>query len=405
VPPASEGEIDDVSATETLPWGEITDETIAHAAELTGTELRRDRFRWVSEATFDAIQHFAEGIGDRNPLWRSREYAQGTRWGAVLAPPTFLYAVDFTVVAPRLAGVQWIYAGTDWTFYDVVRLGDGFDPVTTFLGQELKGGEFARRWVMQTGHVRYVRRSDGALVAEANGHTARTPRGEALKREGRTKYELRTKQEYTAEQIEDIERQILAETPRGATPRHWEDVEVGEQVRPVVKGPLTTTDIVAWYAGAFGVRLYGGAHADVVHYRNRHADFHISEITGAKDNPGRGHLEVQTGSDVGMGGAYDIGPQRISWGAHMLTDWMGDDGFLHKLSVSVRRPNLVGDTTWWKGRVTGKQVVRGHHLVELDVHTEDQLGHESARGRATVVLPSRDHGPVSLPLPADLTTV
>jgi acyl dehydratase len=392
------------AATKSLPWGEITDETIADAASLAGTELRRDRFRWVSEAYFDAIQHFVEGIGDRNPLYRSREYAEQTRWGTVLAPPTFLYAVDFTVVAPRMAGVQWIYAGTDWTWYDVVRAGDAFDPTTTFEGQQVKGGEFAGRWVLQTGKVSYVRRGDGALVAEALGHTARTPRGDALKREGRTKYEVRTSHGYTPEQIADIERQILAEAPRGAEPRYWEDVEVGEALRPVVKGPLTTTDIVAWYAGAFGVRLYGGAHADVVHYRNRHADYHISELTGAKDNPGRGHLEVQTGSDVGMGGAYDIGPQRISWGGHMLTDWMGDDGFLHKLSVQVRRPNLVGDTTWWKGTVTGKREVRGYHLVDVDVHTEDQLGQRSAEGTATVVLPSRDGGPVTLPLPTDLTT-
>jgi acyl dehydratase len=387
---------------EILPWGELTDETIAHAAELLGTQLRRDRFHWVREATFDAIQHYVEGIGDRNPLWRSPEYAGSTRWGGLLAPPCFLYAVDTTVVAPRLPGVQWIYAGTDWTFYDVIRLGDAFEPTAEFVDQTIKTGEFARRWVLQTGLIRYVRSGDGALVAEALGHTARTPRGDALVREGRSKYTLRTKHEYTAEQIESIEQQILAEAPTGATRRCWEDVEVGESLRPVVKGPLTTTDLIAWYSGTFGARLYGGAHADVVHYRRRHDDYHISELTGAKDNPGRGHLEVQTGSDVGMGGAYDIGPQRISWGSHMLTDWVGDDGFVHKLSVRVRRPNLIGDTTWWHGTVTRKELVDGHGVVHMDIRTEDQLGQQSARGTAVVVLPSHEYGPVRLPLERDL---
>jgi acyl dehydratase len=385
-----------------LAWGEITDATIEHAAELLGTELRRDRNRWVTEATYDAIVHFAEGIGDRNPLYRDRERGAASRWGAMLAPPTFLYAVDNTVVAPRLAGVQWIYAGTAWAFYDVVRLGDALEAKVTFDRQDVKGGEFASRWVLQTGRSEYRRRADGALLAEARGQTARTPRGAALEKEKTKKYEAREAHRYTGEQLEEIERHILAQGAGGASPA-WEDVETGQELPAVIKGPLTSTDMIAWYAGAMGVRPYGGAHEDVVHYRTRHRDYHVSEITGGKDSAGRGHLEAKTGDDVGMGGAYDIGPQRISWGAQLVTDWMGDDAFLHALAASVRRPNLIGDTTWWKGTVTGKDVVDGHHLAHLELRAENQRGETTAKGTATVVLPSREHGPVTLPLPRDLT--
>ncbi len=45
---------------------------------------------------------------------------------------------------------------------------------------------------------------------------------------------------------------MLAETRRGAAPLYWEDVDVGDAVPPVVKGPLTITDIVAWYAATQG---------------------------------------------------------------------------------------------------------------------------------------------------------
>jgi acyl dehydratase len=392
-----------IETDQVLPWGEITDATIEHSAGLIGQQLRRDRNTWVSEATYDGILHFAEGIGDRNPLFRDPEYGGRTTWGTMLAPPTFLYAVDNTVVAPRLAGVQWIYAGTQWTFYDVVRLGDGFDPEVTFERQDVKGGEFASRWVLQTGRSVFRRRADGALVAEAWGQTARTPRGEALKKEKKKKYEARDAHSYSGEQLEAIERHILEHAPRGAEPLSWEDVEEGDELRPVVKGPLTSTDMIGWYAGAMGVRPYGGAHEDAVRYRTRHRDYHVSEITGGKDSAGRGHLEAKTGDDVGMGGAYDIGPQRISWGAQLLTDWMGDAGFLHKLDVSVRRPNLIGDTTWWKGTVTGKHVVDGHHLVQVDIHADNQRDEITARGSATVVLPSSENGPVVLPIPGPLS--
>jgi len=39
---------------------------------------------WVSEATRDAIRHYAHGIGDDNPLWCDEAYARGTRWGTLV---------------------------------------------------------------------------------------------------------------------------------------------------------------------------------------------------------------------------------------------------------------------------------------------------------------------------------
>jgi len=38
----------------------------------------------------DAIRHFAMGLGDDNPLWHDRDYAASTKWGGLIAPPTFL---------------------------------------------------------------------------------------------------------------------------------------------------------------------------------------------------------------------------------------------------------------------------------------------------------------------------
>lgn len=387
-----------------LPWGEITDETIAYAAELLGKQLRRDRMAgWVTEVNIDAIRHFAEGLGDRNPLWRDPEYGKHTRWGATLAPPTILYSVDGTTVAPRLAGVQWLYAGTDWVWYDVIKRGDAFDAPAVFYKQDVKGGEFASRWLLQTGHIKYIRREDGALVGEAFGKCARTPRGNALKKEGKQKYKAREEYQYTADEIFEIEKAQIEEGPRGADTLFAEDVNVGDELRPIVKGPLTSTDMVAWYAGWSGAGPYGGAHGDAVRYRTRHQDFHISEKTGARESAGRGHLERKTGEDVGMGGAYDIGPQRISWGVQMLTDWMGDDGFLHTLSATVSRPNLLGDTTTWHGTVSAKDVVDGYHLITIDMYADNQRGEKNSKATATVLLPSKNDGPVATPIPRNLT--
>ena len=110
-----------------MAWGEITDEGLEAAASLIGQPLRRDRMQWIRAATPDAIRHFAWAMGDDNPLWLDEKYGAHSRWGTRLGPPCMLYGVDATIVAPNLPGVQWIYAGTDWTWYDVIRAGDEFE--------------------------------------------------------------------------------------------------------------------------------------------------------------------------------------------------------------------------------------------------------------------------------------
>lgn len=111
-------------------WGVIDEESIAEARELMGVPLRRDRMQWNKSATRDAIRQFADGVGDDNPRWRDAE--------AAVAPPSFLYAVDATIVAPKLPGVQWIYAGTRWRWYDTIRVNDTFDVTATFTESTLR---------------------------------------------------------------------------------------------------------------------------------------------------------------------------------------------------------------------------------------------------------------------------
>lgn len=381
-----------------MSWGTITDEGIADAEALIDVPLRRDRMQWIEAATRDAIRHFAWGVGDNNPLWLDSEYAARSLYGSIVAPPCILYAVDNTVIAPKLQGVQWIYAGTGWTWFEPILLGDTFRTEVRLKKQEVKSGRRFPKWVLQTGEARYYNQHD-RLVAIALGRCARTPRGDKLiEAKDQQQTEISEPHSYTAEEIERIEEQVLGEPRRGDHLLYWEDVQVGETIPQVVRGPLSIVDIMAWYSAQQGAQPYGGVHGDALRYRQRHKDYHINKATGARESAGRGHLEARTGGDVGMGGAYDIGPQRISWAQHMLTNWIGDHGFLHMLDVAVLRPNLVGDTLWWSGTVTGKSVKDGQGLVDLEVKATNQTGALSASGTALVILPSRDMGAVHLPL-------
>jgi len=124
--------------------------------------------------------------------------------------------------------------------------------------------------------------------------------------------------------------------------------------------------------------------------RKRHpADAYINPETGAQNSAARGHTEGKMAREVGMPGGYDVGPQRISWLGQLLTNWLSDDGFLRKLNVSVRRPNIFGDISWCKARIVDKRIEERAHVVDLELSVVNQLDETTAEGTAVVVLPSR----------------
>jgi len=73
----------------------------------------------------------------------------------------------------------------------------------------------------------------------------------------------------------------------------------------------------------------------------------------------------------------------------VVTDWMGDDGFLKRLRFEMRRQQRPGDTMVCRGKVTGKREEAGLGLVELDVWAENAREGVTTPGTATVVLPRR----------------
>ena len=77
---------------------------------------------------------------------------------------------------------------------------------------------------------------------------------------------------------------------------------------------------------------------------------------------------------------------RVAWLGHVVTNWMGNAGFLRRLNVMVLRHNLIGDTTWCRGRVTGKSA---GGVVSLALDGTNQRGEVIASGMAEVVLPAR----------------
>ena len=69
-----------------------------------------------------AILQFGNAIEDPNPLWTDEAKARPTRYGGLIAPPTFfrsLMAISSAGLPPRM-----LHAGTEWEYLEPVRAGD-----------------------------------------------------------------------------------------------------------------------------------------------------------------------------------------------------------------------------------------------------------------------------------------
>jgi acyl dehydratase len=273
-----------------------------------------------------------------------------------------------------------MYAGTDFRWERPIKVDDTVVGDSVLHALVEKPSKFAKRAIQQIYRTTFTNQR-GERVCEADSWCFRTERETARER---GKYKSAGPHRYSDEEIERIKRAYATETPRGASPRRWDDVTVGEALPEVVKGPLTVTSVVAFVQG-WG-SLYVRAHGLAFDLFERHPALGIPNDFGVPEPPERVHWDEALAKAVGVPGPYDYGPERVAWLGHVVTNWMGNAGFLRRLNVMVLRHNLIGDTTWCRGRVTAKAP---GGVVSLALDGTNQRGEVIASGVAEVVLPTR----------------
>lgn len=373
--------------TRTFP--KITDHDLEALSRRIGVKITETAEPWCYEATRDNIRHYAHGIGDDNPLWCDPGYASKTRHGGIIALPSFLFATNRIVsgYVGGLPGVHAMWSGADWTWHKAVRRNDEISSEATLKALIPHETRFAGRAIQQIYNVQFYNQ-EGDKVAEADSWCFRTERDHA--REVGTKYKEvreRAPRRYTEEELREAYKLYAQEEVRGATPRYWEDVNVGDELPVLFKGPMTVTGFIAYAQGWGG--LYIRANKLAWQLIDAHPGVGIKNRFGIPDVPERVHWEEDFALEVGAPGAYDYGPERNSWLTHHLTNWMGDDGFLRKSLCKVRRHNPEGDMLFIKGKVTKKYESEGRHLVEIEQEGRNQDNELSVIGTGVVQLPTR----------------
>ena len=99
-----------------------------------------------------AIQSFAEAIGDPNPVYSDEAAARKSRYGSIVAPPTFLRSMR--AVRPELPFdipfERLLDGGSDWEYFQPVRAGDRITAVATITSIQERTGRLGLMLFMTT---------------------------------------------------------------------------------------------------------------------------------------------------------------------------------------------------------------------------------------------------------------
>ena len=363
-------------------------------------------------ATLQAIRRSCYSIGDENPLYTDPRYGRYTRWGGLIANPTFVAHFRYNMWHGALGYATYagtsLVAGFNWEWYNVLRLNDQFK--TTYYAKDVVEKKGATGPLCFTSSHSGFWNQHKELVATGGGTNCWIGKEEehelleSLKKREGVRTELvyeRGVYKYSEEEIKNILDGIDGEVRRGATPLYWEDVKIGDKLTPVVKGPMTTCDFMGYDAAAdnlaipsfeLGIRRLregGGG------YKNTMTNFPY-------DSGGSGHYDWDTCRSRGLPAPFDVGCMRAVITSHLLSNWMGDDGFMRRVNVQFRKPNYYGDTTWFNGEVvrTYRDNVEGvdYGAVDIRIVGTNQVGEVNTPGTATVYLSSKGE-PVKVPVP------
>jgi len=138
--------------------------------------------------------------------------------------------------------------------------------------------------------------------------------------------------------------------------RYFEDIEEGSEVPTLRKDP--TSQQLVKYAGASG-------------------DFY--QI----------HYDVNFAKNNGLPDIILHGALKNAFLGQLMTDYVGFDGTLKKLSCQYRAMDIPGTPVFAKGTVVKKYVEENENIVECEIWLENEEGQKTTPGYAIVSLPNR----------------
>ena len=347
------------------------------------------------------IRRFCAALGDPNLLYKDPSGGVATKYNSMIAPPTFVVAIRTPNSGGPYAKKQYgvspflTRASFDWT--DIIRVGDRLNSTISVSDVAESSKVWGHDAAVVESAVEY-RNSYGGLISTAKGFNSMV----AYER-GNDMLEPRDIYRYSDDEIHNIEHDIESEPePRGKLLRYWDEVQVGEALPQLVKGPLTLSDMMAWVVAEAKPLALGA-----IVYHDLKEKYPGRIVTNPTTNwpfwdADQSFEDILSTQELGFKSPPSRGLQRVCLAGQVLTHWIGDDGFVRSLDITVPNHWLYGDTMWLNGEVTHKRTEQNgsetYFAVDVKITGNNQLGNPVAEGTGTVYLPNPGH-PVILPIP------
>jgi len=379
----------------------ITDEAIAELKGLIGREIRIPVEDWrIGDSKYGIgdIKVLCRAIGDFNPLFFDPEYAKGTKYGKQVAPPSII--AEMLQIDPGrevLCGARPVLKAVTLEWQVPILEGDAILGKTCVRKVEEGAAPSGDGRVVSQEYETTITNHRGETVGTAKHTFECYERGSAAEA---ALFADREPARYNREEMEAIHQEYRGEEEakviRGAEPRKWEEVREGERICHILKGP--TTSGAAPYLSKrvnspFGLGYSGGISRwhdglrDAWEQPEKWPELFLLNEHGALEPVEAIEWQHVRSMRFLKLPAKEANSERIHWTAQLVTNWMGDDGFLKKLDLKFPKINILGDITRCYGKVTGKRVEDGKHLVEIEVWNINLVGDTVTTGAAEVILP------------------
>ena len=343
--------------------------------------------------TAEALKNFAVDADPWNPFWNLEGYAAASRFGGLIAHPFFAerYKPGESMVKTKKGLFLTFYLlGHDIDVFQPIRPGDTLRAYakqpTLEDSTDLSGKEPRKFRYKETCCDIINQRNEVVtsydLFVEITLHEGLPPVDKYLDEYGYTQKEL----DFLAELTEN-------EKIRGPEILYWEDVNVGDSLGSVTTGP---TDFIHMNIG--------GAPTPPGEVPKRAFPRYEEPLQGpvmtsyAPDRDTGLLYPVHGGRHTNDRAAqFEGGPRAWIFNfvsrypmCRLITNWMGDDGFIGKFSWRHIWRTPVGDALIINGKVVRKYVENGEHLVDAKAWCLNLRGSITDMATATVKLVSKE---------------
>ena len=152
-------------------------------------------------------------------------------------------------------------------------------------------------------------------------------------------------------------------------------------------GPTTVWDMITFFAGIQELPLFPSRE---MRKRAPELFFFIDPATGVSHADVEWHFIDGNARFRGQRHAFHFGNFARQTMARLVSNWMGDDGFLKGFKWRHLARTAIGDSLIGRGKVVNKYKENGEHLVDLEVYLENLRGNITEAAVATISLFSKE---------------